>query len=143
MPAGLLQKLELATVLDKPYVTIRYCSHTKFIWNEWRGVIPSSQLRDAMIFASKFALDNKVEYILADFTKLCAPSLEDQLWIAKQAGNLLKDSKLKKVANVMPTDFFQQIAIENIYEKASEIPQPCETRAFLFESDAVAWLFST
>ncbi|WP_299757682.1 hypothetical protein [uncultured Pontibacter sp.] len=134
--------LELKAVLDKDFVTIRYSAEQKLIRNEWRGVIPSVELRAAMIYSCEFILANKVELILADFTLMCAPTLEDQVWIANHTAALLQHSNLKRVANLMAQDLFQQIAVQAIYDMASEIPLPCESRDFVTEEDALEWLFS-
>ncbi|WP_460921232.1 hypothetical protein [Pontibacter brevis] len=67
--------------------------------------------------------------------------MEDQVWIAVYSAELLQHSKLRKVANLMAQDIFQQLAIERIYEKASELPMPCETREFVSREEALEWLF--
>ncbi|MFD3003301.1 hypothetical protein ACFS7Z_23265 [Pontibacter toksunensis] len=134
--------MELVTVLDIEYVSIRHNPEEKFMWNEWRESIPSQQLREAMMFACDFILDNEVELILADYTRMHATTVEDQVWIATHSAEKLQHSRLRKVANVMAHDVFQQIAIENIYEKASEIPLPCVSEAFFTKEAALDWLFS-
>lgn len=136
-----MKTLDLKVAFDKEYVTIRYCAEEKYIWNEWRGLIPSQELRDAILFACYFILDNDVELILADFSKMTGPSLEDQVWIANHSADLLKHSKLKRVANVLAPDLFQQVAIENIYDIASEVPMPCITKDFVSKEEALHWLF--
>lgn len=138
----LLDTLELEIALNKEYLTVHYNAEENFIWNEWRDTIPSPQLREAMISACQFILANDVELILADFTHMCAPTVEDQAWIASHTAELLQHSKLRKVANLMAQDIFQQMAIEKIYEKASERPLPCESKAFVSQEDAIEWLFS-
>lgn len=138
----LLDKLELTIAIDKAYLTVHYNPEEKLIWNQWRGAIPSPQLREAMTSASRFILTNDVELVLADFTRMSAPTVEDQRWIASQTAQLLQHSKLRKVANLMAQDIFQQMAIEKICEKASELPVPYEIRPFVLEVDAIEWLFA-
>lgn len=70
----LLDTLEWIIAVDKNYLTIRYNPEEKLIWNQWRGTIPSPQLREAMISACHFILENDVELILADFTRMGAPT---------------------------------------------------------------------
>ncbi|GAB3529958.1 hypothetical protein GCM10027443_09900 [Pontibacter brevis] len=65
--------MELVTAFDREYVTIRHSPEEKFIWNEWRSAIPRPQLREAIMFACNFILDNHVELILADYARMCAP----------------------------------------------------------------------
>ncbi|GAA4441560.1 hypothetical protein GCM10023188_40220 [Pontibacter saemangeumensis] len=138
----LLSALEFTVALQKEYVTIRHNPPEKFIWNEWRHTIPSPQLREAMLFACEYILAHDVELILADFSKMHAPSLEDQVWIANRSAQLLQHSKLRRVANILSLDVFEQIAIENIYALASNLPMPCETREFVSKEEAMEWLFS-
>ncbi|WP_018478785.1 hypothetical protein [Pontibacter roseus] len=64
---------------EKEYVTIRHSPDVRLIWNEWRGIIPTEPLRVAMMKASQFIVDNQVELILADYTNMGAPSMEDQV----------------------------------------------------------------
>ncbi|MFD2512352.1 hypothetical protein ACFSRY_00620 [Pontibacter locisalis] len=133
----------LKKVLDKDYFTMRFSVGENFIWNEWKGAIPSKQLREAIIFSCEFILANNVELILADYTKMCSPTVEDQVWIANHSADLLQHSRLRKVANLMAQDLFQQLAIQNIYDKASEVPLPCESRDFVSKDAALEWLFSS
>ncbi|WP_242919966.1 hypothetical protein [Pontibacter liquoris] len=126
--------------LQQEYVTIRHCAEENFIWNEWRGAIPSQQLREAMFFSCEFIIAHNIEFILADFSKMNAPAFEDQVWIANRSAAILQHSKLKRVANVLAMDIFEQLAIESIYEMASEIPLPCQYRDFISEQDALEWL---
>jgi hypothetical protein len=142
-PRALLhKKLNYRTILRRDHVTIRYCSEEKLIWNEWRGVIPSHKLRDLIIYACQYIIDNKIELILADYTRMAAPTMEDQVWVANHSAELLQHSKLKRVANLMAQDLFQQIAIETIYDIASEVPLPCTSRDFVVKDDALEWLLS-
>ncbi len=134
--------LNLEVVRNKEFVTMKYSASDKFLWNEWRGNPSSTDLREAIIFSCEFILENEVELILADFIKFCPPTLEDQVWIATHSAKLLQHSKLKRVANLLSQDVFQQIAIETIYDKAAEIPQPCECKNFMFTADAMEWLLS-
>ncbi|WP_147294223.1 hypothetical protein [Pontibacter diazotrophicus] len=138
----LLNSLEFLIAVDKEYLTIRYHREEKLIWNQWRGAIPSPQLREAMISACHFILVNDVELILADFTRMCAPTVEDQVWLGKHSAELLQHSTLRKVAILTAQDIFQQMAIERMYEKASERPMPCESRPFISKADAMEWLLA-
>lgn len=133
--------LELDLLINQEYLTVRVCEEEKFQWNTWKGSLPSQQLRSAMLQACHIILEYNIEYILADFTRMAAPTLEDQLWIANHTGAILSNSKLKRVANLMAQDIFQQVAIETIYDKASLIPQPCESQDFISMEDALNWLF--
>lgn len=136
-----MEALTYTKALEKEFVTISYSQERHFIWNEWRGEIPSHELREAILFSCHFILDNGVEFILADYTLMIAPSLDDQIWIANHSAELLRHSKLKRVANVLASDIFQQVAIETIYDIASEVPLPCESRHFVSQEDALQWLF--
>ncbi|SIQ85518.1 hypothetical protein [Pontibacter lucknowensis] len=135
--------LNFEKALEQDFVTIRHSPENKMLWNQWRGSIPSDPLREAMIFACEFIVANEIELILADYTKMQPPSLQDQNWIAIHSAEILQHSKLKRVANVMGTDIFQQLSIETIYQIASQTPLPCESRDFMFKDDALEWLFST
>ena len=127
--------------LQREYVTIRHNEPEKFIWNEWRNTIPSPQLRESILFSCEYILAHDVELILADFSQMHAPSLQDQVWIANRSAQLLQYSKLRRVANILSRDVFQQIAIEHIYALASNVPMPCETRDFVSKEEAMEWLF--
>ncbi|PVY37312.1 hypothetical protein [Pontibacter virosus] len=136
-----LQNIEKALELD--FVTIRYSPDQKMFWGNWRGNIPSKPLREAMHFASQFIMDNEVELVMVDYTFMLPPSLQDQNWIATHSAAILQHSKLKRVANVMGSDIFQQISIETINEIAYKFPLPFKSRDFMFRDDAQEWLFNT
>ncbi|MBC5773709.1 hypothetical protein H8S95_06515 [Pontibacter sp. KCTC 32443] len=136
------KSIALEKVWEKEYVTIRHNPEENFIWNEWRGVIPSKELREAMIYACNFILDNQVELILADYTRMAAPTMDDQVWIANHTAELLQHSKLRRVANLMAPDIVQQVAIKSIYDIASEFSLPCESKDFDDKLEALEWLFS-
>lgn len=136
-----MRQLNLVSVWEREFVTIRYSAKENLVWNEWRGFIPSKPLREAMVYASEYVVAHDVAYILADFTRFGSPSLEDQIWIANHTAEILRYSKLKRVANILAPDIFQQMAIETIYNTASKIPMPCVTKDFVSREDALEWLF--
>ncbi|MER2999177.1 hypothetical protein [Pontibacter populi] len=137
-----MHTLILETVLQNDYVTIRYSSEDKLIWNEWRGTIPTADLKEAMLFACNFIVANNIALILADYTHLSPPTREDQVWIAKTTSKILQHSNLRRVANINGHDLFQQLAIDTIHQIAAQTPMPCETRDFLSKAEAKEWLFS-
>ncbi|WP_299824722.1 hypothetical protein [uncultured Pontibacter sp.] len=138
-----MKTLELITVWEKEYVRIQHSPDEKLIWNEWKGVIPSLKLREAITYACNFILEHDVELILADYRNMCSPTFEDQVWIAKNSAEVLQHSKLRRVANLLAQDIFQQIAIESIYETASKVPLPCISKDFVYKNDALDWLLSS
>ena len=137
-----MHTLILNRVLANNYVTIRHSPADKLIWNEWRGTIPSSDLKEAMLIACNLIVVNNIELILADYTQFSPPTREDQVWIAKTASNILQHSNLRRVANINGHDIFQQLAIDTIHQIAAQTPMPCETRDFLSKAEAKEWLFS-
>ncbi|MCX2741520.1 hypothetical protein [Pontibacter anaerobius] len=139
----LLSTLEFTTILDTKYLTIRHCPEEKLLWNEWRGVIPSQQLRQAIIYDCNFILENDVELLLADYLNLSAPVVEDQVWVARHSAPLLRKSRLRKVANLLAQNIFQQLAVENFYEKEAVLPRNCVRREFVSNNDALVWLLSS
>ena len=136
-----MRTLELKEAFTNEYVTIRYSAEENFIWNEWRGVIPSRVLREAVLLTCEFVLANKIAFILSDYSRMSAPLLDDQVWISNHFSDLLHHSRLRKVANLMAQDLFQQVAIQTIYDMASEVPLHCESRDFVSKEEALEWLF--
>lgn len=137
-----MHTLSLVKVLANKYVTIRHSPVDKLIWNEWKGTIPSADLKEAMLFACNFIVANNIELILADYTHLSPPTREDQVWVAKETSKILKNSNLRRVANINGHDIFQQLAIDTIHQIAAQTPMPCETRDFLSKAEAKEWLFA-
>lgn len=136
-----MKPLELTEAFTNEYVTIWYSADENFILNEWRGVIPSATLRDAVLLACEFVLDNDIELILSDYSRMSIPMLDDQVWISNHFAELLHHSKLRKVANLMAQDLFQQVAIPTIFYPASEAHLHCESRDFETKEEALEWLF--
>ena len=134
--------LSLEKVLATNYVTIRHSPEHKLIWNEWKGTIPSAQLKEAMLFVSNFIVANNIALILADYTHLSPPTREDQVWIARTTSTILQHSNLRRVASINGHDIFQQLALDTIHEIAAQAPVPCMSCDFLSKAEAKEWLFA-
>ena len=134
--------LEWTVVWEKEYVTIRYNPQQKLVWSEWRGVIPGMELREAMVYNFEFIIANDVEYLIEDYSCMSAPSMDDQVWISNHTAVLLHHSKLRRVANLMAQDLFQQIGMEYHHETTAKITVLCESRDFVTKDEALEWLFS-
>lgn len=139
MPATILKTKDFITVLREEHLTMRYYPQDSLLCNEWRGVIPSGDLRNYILLACHFVVDNHVEFILADYSRMSAPSFDDQVWVANHSADLLRHSRLRLVANVLANDLLQQLAIGTIYDLASASTR-FESRDFVHKDDALKWL---
>ncbi|MDX5443061.1 MAG: hypothetical protein LPJ89_04675 [Hymenobacteraceae bacterium] len=137
-----MKTLELVTTWDKEHVKLCFDSDKKIVVAEWKGAIPSKQLRDATVQTCDFVLEHDVELLLNDYTLLLIPNLEDQVWVANHAAELLQHSKIRKIANLMAQDLFQQIPLEGVNDSFSNVPLHSESRDFLSADEALQWLLS-
>lgn len=134
--------LDLVTTWSEDHVKLFYDPVRSLAIAEWRGAIPSAQLREATLYTCDFVLSKGIELLLYDYTLLFAPNLDDQVWIANHSAELLQHSRVKKIANLMAQDLFQQIPLEGVNDTFSDISLHCESRDFLSKEEALEWLLS-
>jgi hypothetical protein len=134
-------ELDLVKLLKKDHVTICESEKLKLLFIECIGVVPCQELRDTISFSCDFILKNSIELLLVDYSRMNAPNIEDQTWIANHLVEHLKESKLRKIANLISPDFFHQQAIKNIYNKTSdEVLNNVVSKDFIAHEDALVWL---
>ncbi|WP_276499696.1 hypothetical protein [Pontibacter litorisediminis] len=140
MPATLLTDRHYLTALQEQHLTLRYYPTEKLLCSEWRGVVPSEVLRQGTIYVCQYVLDYNIERILADYSRLVAPSLEDQLWIANRSEHLLRQSKVSRVASVLAPEFFQPPGGRSSSCTVSAVGLSFELHDFGLKADALHWL---
>ncbi|OKL39597.1 hypothetical protein [Pontibacter flavimaris] len=140
MPTSILQARQHYTALHEQHLTMRYYDADKLLFNEWRGVVPSEVLKLYTLTVCHFVVDYEVAYVLADYSRMTAPSLVDQLWVINHSENLLRHSVLLRVATVLSPELFQPLEEPATNPPAIGLKLPCDMRDFPLKEEALHWL---
>ena len=116
-----------------------YDSDHDLIEAVWNGFISGDVLKSAVLTCIQLLEEKKPKNWLADNRKLKALRMKDQEWLAENLVPKLADSSIKKMATLISEDIFNQMAIENLYTKASETVK-FEHKYFKSLAEARSWL---
>ncbi|PTX14943.1 hypothetical protein C8N40_10941 [Pontibacter mucosus] len=142
MPATVLSDRQYQTALQEQHFSLRYYVDDKLVCTEWRGVVPCDTLRQYSLYVCQFILDNNAELVLADYSRMIVPCLEDQVWIANRTEKILRQSRLTRIASVLAPELFQPLGGRSTPEFAAQLHLPCELRDFAHKNDALNWLLA-
>lgn len=142
MPATILSDRQYHTALQEQHFSLRYYADDKLVCSEWRGVVPCDTLRQYSLYVCQFILDNNVELVLADYSRMIVPCLEDQVWVANRTEKLLRQSNVSRIASVLAPELFQPLGGRSSTDITIQLRLPFDLRDFTQKNDALNWLLA-
>lgn len=113
----------------------------KLVHLKWKRYADSRQFREALTMAMEFVKQYHLEGWLGNLKQMESILPADQEWSYKIWFPELAKTSLKKMAIVTSLDYFNNVAVKKIMDNA-EPHLVFETRYFVDQSDARAWLIS-
>ncbi len=108
----------------------------------WLKPVQGKEYRYGILKAGQAILDTKVERLLINSLRLGALTLQDQAWVADKIKDIVARSHIKRVARVSSPDFFQNMALDKVYQTFTTPDSPYEIAVFMTEEEAMEWLLS-
>lgn len=125
------------------YITIHLIPDKSLLQSQWLRAVNSQEYRSSLTYFSRKIKALKVNYWLADLTRLSSPNIHDQQWTAELLGATVRSAKLKKIALVLPDDLFLEVVIEKIGEEVlQKTGNQVQISSFSNPQEACEWLVS-
>ena len=142
MQATILSTRQYHTALQEQHFSLRYYADDKLVCSEWRGVVPCDTLRQYSLYVCQFIIDNNIGLVLADYSRMIVPTLEDQVWVANRTEKMLRQSSVSRIASVLAPELFQPLGGRSSTDVSTQLRLPCELRDFVHKNDALSWLLA-
>jgi hypothetical protein len=105
----------------------------------WNGFMSGEVFRSNVNTSLRLIEDKNPVIWLADNRKMKAIRQKDQEWFEKEVLPRLGASSLRKMATLISTDIFNQMAIENIFTRGDKLIR-FDHQFFKDEQEALEWL---
>ncbi|ARS36946.1 hypothetical protein CA264_16770 [Pontibacter actiniarum] len=109
----------------------------------WKQKITDEELRQGALKLHLFLLESKLENLLSNSQGLASLSPATKNWLADQYYETLMLTSIRRLARVMPSNLFHQIALESVIARAAAKKNlSFAVRSFSKEEEALRWLQS-
>ncbi len=127
------------TYFQNEVVTISYEEDSKLGVAVWNGFLTSQEFREATSICLRMLEEYKPLRWLGDNRKMKVIRPVDQEWFVEHALPRLQQSSLRRNAVLVSEDFFNKMAVEQIYKRA-ESKGDMVLKDFDSKVLALAWL---
>lgn len=97
-----------------PYIDIQYDPDLQLVQCQWLRGISSAEYRQGLEQACRVIETKPTVCWIIDATRLVAPNMSDQKWTTELIGHCMNQTKLRKIAFVLPDDLFSEVVAEKI-----------------------------
>lgn len=112
-------------------------------WSSKTEAMSDKEYKDLLMTISGFILKNNIKKWLGDtkeFAFAISPTLQE--WTSQEFNKRLLDGGLEKMALIIPTEFFANLAVQQTIDEMQQTnhEKSFETRYFDNINDAISWL---
>ena len=126
-----------------PYFHISYNSKQNLLSSHWLRVVNSAEYRQALIKSCKQLQESKAMCWLVDFNNFSTPNMSDQRWTIDLLSHSLPQTKLRKLALVLPDNLFLEVVLEKLSNSLLNMPNiKVQIAHFADPNTAQQWLAS-
>lgn len=125
---------------DSDFYTIEVDVEGNLLKSKWHRPVNEQEMKAGGTKLYEVLRDTKVERAVADAQHIGAipPAAKD--WLSTTFYELLSQTPLKKLARVLPTSVFHQIALESVVTRAEAMGvTKFQVRNFSNQKDALDW----
>lgn len=109
-----------AVYYQKPHLTIYYDEARSLGKSEWNGFVSGQDFRESSLACLKLIKEKQVRFWVADDRNMRAIRLKDQEWSNTVLIPKILLTNLKKMALIVSTDMFNQLAVDSMVHKAGD-----------------------
>lgn len=121
------------------YLTIYHNPEKQRAKAVWKGFLTSEQFREGTLRCADFTEQAGIRHWIGDNRRMQAIRIEDQAWFVETLGPRQLRSPLRKMAVVVSYDIYNQMAVDSLIIRASEMI-PYEVRHFMDVETAEEWM---
>lgn len=127
-----------------PYHQIKYSPEQDIMSSQWLRVVNSNEYRLSLENICQQLEMNKALHWLADFSRMTSPNISDQNWTIELLGHHLPNTKLRRIALVLPDDLFLEVVVEKLsYSLLKMVDNKVQIGHFTDMDVAQRWLVSS
>ncbi|MBX0331820.1 STAS/SEC14 domain-containing protein [Pontibacter sp. HSC-14F20] len=97
-----------------PYFQVSYNRELGLLSSQWLRVGNSTEYRQALINICRQLQKYNACGWLVDFSRMATPNMSDQNWTIELLGHSLPQTRLRKLALVLPDDLFLEVVVEKV-----------------------------
>ena len=109
-----------AVYYQKPHLTIYFDEARSLGKSEWNGFVSGEDYRESSLACLKLMNEKQVRFWVADDRNMKAIRLKDQEWSNVVLIPKMLQTSLEKMALIVSTDMFNQLAVDSMIQKASD-----------------------
>jgi hypothetical protein len=105
---------------QRPHLTIYFDEARSLGKSEWNGFVSGQDFRESSLACLKLMQEKQVRFWIADDRNMRAIRLKDQEWSNTVLIPQILLSHLEKMALIVSTDMFNQLAVDSMVHKAGD-----------------------
>lgn len=129
------------TYYESDFYHIQVDSERGLLMARWLRPVSAEEVIEGGTKLYEVLRDTQVAYAVANAQTFTALSTEAKQWMSTTFYQLLSQTKLKKLARVLPSYVFYRLALESVVTRAEALGvTKFEVKNFTSEQEALAWL---
>ncbi|WP_461491200.1 hypothetical protein [Pontibacter sp. HJ8] len=120
-------------------IRVSYDEELQLGKGEWKGFVSSDIFRSTALHLLEFVTEHRITRWLSDRSHMTAILQPDQQWMAEEFIPKIIDSPLRRMANVLSSDTFKKMTMEQIIRRKSGLGS-IAFRDFETVAEALEWL---
>ncbi|PKV75096.1 STAS/SEC14 domain-containing protein [Pontibacter ramchanderi] len=127
-----------------PYLKLSYDRKRDLLSSQWLRVVNSKEYRQAILRICKQLQKSNASGWLIDISRMATLNMSDQHWTIEMLGHELPQTKLRKLALVLPDDLFLEVVVEKVSNSLLHMFRPdFQIAHFSDPTAAQKWLISS
>jgi hypothetical protein len=133
--------MTLKTLYESDFYRIQVDSERELLLAKWRRPVTAKEVIQEGTKLYEILQDTQVERALGNAQTFTVLSTEAKEWMSTTFYHLLSQTKLKKLARVLPNSLFYKLALESVATRAEALGvTKFEVKNFISDQEALAWL---
>lgn len=134
-------QMSFRTVYHSDFYKIEIDPENDLLQAEWLRSVNKEEMINGGTMLYQTLLDSGITRAVANAQRLVLLDAETKEWMSKNFYTLLSQTKLSKLARVLPGTIYSKIALESVATRAeAQGINRFEFRNFSNQQDALAWL---
>ncbi|MBF8962945.1 hypothetical protein I0P70_06790 [Pontibacter sp. FD36] len=134
------ENLQQVCCLSTDFVEIIHNPLYAMLLVRWLRPVQSHEYRFGIEETGRVLLELGLEKLIVNNQRMGVLTMDDQGWLASISIRMISQSKLKQLAIISSTDFFQQHTNEKLDSRVKEQTPFFDTQYFLIEREGLEWL---
>ncbi|KAA5541710.1 hypothetical protein [Adhaeribacter rhizoryzae] len=133
--------MALKTYYESDFYRIQVDTAQQLLMARWLRPVSAKEVKQGGTKLYEVLRDTQVKYAVGNAQTFTALSTDAKEWMSTTFYQMLSQTKLKKLARVLPASVFHRLALESVVTRAEALGvTKFEVKNFATEPEALAWL---